>query len=70
METILLIIIVIWNIGQSFQVKHLTRDVNWNEDCYDHLSGEMMRNSTRISQLEDLSLSLPLHNTKKNDKKI
>ena len=57
METILLIIIVIWNIAQSFQVKHLTRDVNWNEDCYDHLCGEMMRNRTRISQLEDLSLS-------------
>ena len=54
METVLLLILLLWNILQSFQFKHLTRDVHWNEDCYDHLCGEMMRNRTRINQLEQL----------------
>jgi len=53
METILLIILLLWNILQSFQVRHLTKDVHWNEDCYDLLCGEMMRNRTRINQLEN-----------------
>lgn len=38
---------------QQFQLKHLTRDVDWNEDCFDHQCGEMMRNRVRINKIEE-----------------
>lgn len=43
METILITAVLFWNFLQMFQIKHLRKDVEWNESFQEFQAAELQR---------------------------